>query len=68
MWVTVVASVPVLVTPMVLFSGLLYDRTTVSPWLRWIQDTSLVNYTYTALVLNQCRSDQYITNRCGRHG
>lgn len=51
----VVVSVPVLVTPMVLFSGLLYDRTTVSPWLRWIQDTSLVNYTYTALVLNQCR-------------
>ena len=38
---------------MILFSGMLYDRASVKPALVWIQDLSLVNYSFAALIINQ---------------
>jgi hypothetical protein len=49
------AAVPVLITPMILFSGMLYERQSVRPYLRWMQDLSLVNYSYATYVLNEAR-------------
>lgn len=49
------AAVPVLVTPMILFSGMLYERQSVRPFLRWMQDLSLVNYSYATYVMNEAR-------------
>lgn len=48
-------AVPVLITPMILFSGMLYERQSVRPYLRWMQDLSLVNYSYATYVLNEAR-------------
>jgi len=35
---------------MILFSGLLYQRDSVPPYLSWIQYVSLVNYGFSALL------------------
>lgn len=40
---------------MILFSGMLYERHSVRPWLRWIQDLSLMNYSFATLVMNEAR-------------
>ncbi len=44
---------PLLITPMILFSGMLYERSSVPRGLRWIQSLSVMNYGFAALVLNQ---------------
>lgn len=44
---------PLLITPMILFSGMLYERSSVPRGLRWIQDISIMNYGFNALILNQ---------------
>lgn len=38
---------------MILFSGMLYERRSVPQSLHWIQEISVVNYAFGALVLNQ---------------
>ena len=48
-----VAILPLFITPMILFSGLLYERSSVPPGLEWIQDISVMNYGFALLVLNQ---------------
>lgn len=44
---------PLFITPMILFSGMLYERNSVPPSLRWIQDISVMNYSFALMVLNQ---------------
>jgi hypothetical protein len=44
---------PGIVTPMILFSGLLYERNTVPVWLAWIQNFSIVNYGLSAFMIHQ---------------
>jgi ABC-type multidrug transport system permease subunit len=44
---------PLLTTPMILFSGMLYERNSVPHSLKWIQDLSIVNYGFALLVINQ---------------
>jgi hypothetical protein len=43
-------------TPMIMFSGLLYQRNTIAPWLEWLEQLSLVNYGFSALVIQQVRA------------
>ncbi len=38
---------------MVMFSGLLYERSSVPPWLAWIEKVSLVNYANNSLLSQQ---------------
>lgn len=40
-------------TPMILFSGLLYQRGTVPSWLAWIESVSIVNYGFSAMLIQQ---------------
>jgi hypothetical protein len=44
---------PMFITPMILFSGMLYERHSVPPGLEWIQDISVMNYGFALLVLNE---------------
>lgn len=44
---------PLFITPMILFSGMLYERYSVPAGLQWIQDISVINYSFGLLVLNQ---------------
>jgi len=44
---------PLVITPMILFSGMLYERHSVPEGLRWIQDISVMNYSFALLVLTQ---------------
>jgi hypothetical protein len=44
------AAVPAFITPMVLFSGFLYDTATLPPYLAWLPKASIVNYGFSALV------------------
>ena len=46
---------PLLITPMILFSGMLYERNSVPAGLEWLQDISLVNYGYALMVINQAQ-------------
>jgi len=46
---------PLMLTPMILFSGFLYERTTVNTGLSWLQDLSLANYSFSLLIMNQCK-------------
>lgn len=48
------AITPVLATPMILFSGMLYERNRVPMFLSWLQYTSVVNFGFGALVINEC--------------
>jgi ABC-type multidrug transport system permease subunit len=41
--------------PMFLFCGMLYERETVPSYLRWMQDLSLVNYSYATYIINEAR-------------
>ena len=50
------AITPVIDTPMILFSGMLYERASVPMYLRWIQHISVINYGFAALVINECNS------------
>ncbi len=50
------AITPVLATPMILFSGMLYERASVPMFLQWIQHISVINYGFAALVINECNS------------
>lgn len=50
------AITPVLATPMILFSGMLYERASVPLFLQWIQHISVINYGFAALVINECNS------------
>jgi hypothetical protein len=45
--------VPAFTTPMLMFSGLLYERSSIPTWLKWIEDISLVNYAFDALLAQQ---------------
>jgi ABC-type multidrug transport system permease subunit len=45
--------VPAFVAPMIMFSGILYERNTVPVWLGWLQNLSLVNYSFSALMIQQ---------------
>jgi hypothetical protein len=40
---------------MFLFSGMLYERHSVPSYLRWMQELSLVNYSFGAYVTNEAR-------------
>lgn len=46
-------TVPAMSTPMILFSGLLYQRGTVPSWLAWIESVSIVNYGFSAMLIQQ---------------
>jgi len=43
---------PLLTTPMILFSGMLYERNSVPHSMKWIQDLSIMNYGFALLVIN----------------
>ena len=45
---------PLIITPMILFSGLLYERRAVPPGLQWVEDISVINYGYALLVRSSC--------------
>ena len=38
---------------MIMFSGLLYERSSVPPWLGWIEKVSLVEYCFDSLLAQQ---------------
>ena len=42
--------------PVILFSGMLYERLSVPVGLRWIQDISVLNYSCILLILNQVKA------------
>jgi len=44
---------PAFVAPMIMFSGVLYQKSTVPGWLGWMQHVSLVNYAFSALMAEQ---------------
>ena len=43
-------TVPAFITPMVLFSGFLYDTAALPPYLAWLPKVSIVNYGFSAMV------------------
>jgi hypothetical protein len=47
----VAVTVPFLATPMIMFSGLLYQRNLMPVWLSWIEKVSIINYGFSALLL-----------------
>jgi ATP-binding cassette, subfamily G (WHITE), eye pigment precursor transporter len=47
---------PIVDTPMILFSGMLYERSRVPLFLQWMQYVSVVNYGFAALIINEVRS------------
>lgn len=46
---------PLLTTPMILFSGMLYERNSVPHSLKWIQDLSIMKYGFVLLVIGQVK-------------
>jgi hypothetical protein len=46
-------AVPAFTMPMIMFSGLLYKRDSVPPYLSWLENVSIVNYSFSALLLEQ---------------
>ncbi len=38
---------------MIMFSGVLYQKSTVPAWLSWIQHISIVNYAFSAMMAEQ---------------
>ncbi|TFJ86806.1 hypothetical protein NSK_001894 [Nannochloropsis salina CCMP1776] len=44
---------PAFVAPMIMFSGILYERSSVPAWLSWLQTLSIVNYSFSALMIQQ---------------
>lgn len=38
---------------MIMFSGVLYQKSTVPAWLSWIHHVSIVNYTFSAMMSEQ---------------
>ena len=44
---------PAFVAPMIMFSGVLYQKSTVPAWLGWMHHVSLVNYSFSALMAEQ---------------
>ncbi|TFJ86620.1 hypothetical protein NSK_002274 [Nannochloropsis salina CCMP1776] len=50
------ALLPLLITPMILFSGMLYERHSVPTALQWLQDISVINYSFAVLALNQVQA------------
>ncbi len=44
---------PAFVAPMIMFSGVLYQKSTVPVWLAWLHHISLVNYSFSALMAEQ---------------
>ena len=38
---------------MIMFSGILYERSSVPAWLGWLQTLSIVNYSFSALMIQQ---------------
>lgn len=57
--------VPAVVTPMIMFSGMLYPRSLMPTWLSWIQDVSICNYGFEALMAITVRSFTGSTNDSG---
>ena len=47
------AVLPALITPMVLFSGLLYDTASLPSYLAWAPKVSIVNYGFSSMVTLQ---------------
>jgi ABC-type multidrug transport system permease subunit len=45
--------VPGFVAPMIMFSGILYERQSVPVWLAWLERISLVNYAFGSLLAQQ---------------
>jgi hypothetical protein len=48
-------AVPAVTMPMIMFSGLLYQRDSVPSYLAWLEKISIVNYTFSALLVEQVR-------------
>jgi ABC-type multidrug transport system permease subunit len=46
-------AVPAFTMPMIMFSGLLYKRDSAPPYLAWMEKISIVNYTFSALLVQQ---------------
>ncbi|TFJ88638.1 hypothetical protein NSK_000207 [Nannochloropsis salina CCMP1776] len=44
---------PAFVAPMIMFSGVLYQKSTVPVWLSWMHHVSLINYSFSALMAEQ---------------
>lgn len=44
---------PAFAAPMIMFSGVLYEKSTAPAWLGWLHRVSLVNYAFSALVTEQ---------------
>jgi hypothetical protein len=54
-------AVPAFTMPMIMFSGLLYKRDSVPPYLAWLENVSIVNYSFSALLVQQVsKSDRNI--------
>lgn len=47
---------PAVLMPMVVFSGVLYQRSAVPWYLTWLHDASMVNFGYAALLRSQARA------------
>jgi hypothetical protein len=50
-----VLAVPVVLTPMIMFSGILYERGSLPMYLSWLENLSIVNYGFSALLSMQVR-------------
>jgi hypothetical protein len=48
-------AVPVVMTPMIMFSGILYERGSLPLYLSWMENLSIVNYGFAALMSMQVR-------------
>lgn len=53
------ALTPIVDTPMILFSGMLYERGRVPFFLKWMQYLSLVNYGFAGIMINECKEIGY---------
>ena len=49
------AATPIFATPMILFSGMLYERARVPFFLKWMQYFSIVNYGVAGLIINELK-------------
>jgi hypothetical protein len=61
------AITPIIDTPMILFSGMLYERARVPIFLQWMQYVSVVNFGFAALIINECRCVRGVCARGSPH-
>jgi ABC-type multidrug transport system permease subunit len=59
----VALAVPVVMTPMIMFSGILYERGSLPWYFSWLENLSVVNYGFSALMSMQVRTRQLTAPR-----